>query len=132
MKKTVFMLCLMATTLLACHKHAAETDAYEVAIAIKKPTADGVAPLNQIMPVEVTFTRNGGGLIHNVLIQIIDSKGVVSTTVKSGHVHESSPYNYVEAAALKPTIAGDYTLKVTTTDDAQLQPNVKEQKFTVK
>jgi hypothetical protein len=132
MKKTIFMLILVATTFMACHKHDDANTTYDVTIAINKPTADGVATLNQIMPVDVTFTRNGGGTIHNVLIQIIDSKGVVSTTVKSGHVHENSPYSYVEASALKPTIAGDYVLKVTTTDDANLQPNVKEQKFLVK
>jgi hypothetical protein len=132
MKKTIFMLILMATTLLACHKHAAETDAYEVAIAIKKPTADGVAVLNQIMPVEVTFTRNNGGTIHNVLIQILDNKGVVVKTVADNHAHTASPYTYSEASAYKLTAVGDYVLKVTSTDDAKLQPNVKEQKFSVK
>jgi hypothetical protein len=132
MKKTVFMLILMATSLFACHKHAAETGAYEVTIAINKPTADGVATLNQIMPVDVKFTRNNGGTIHNILIQILDNKGVVVSTVTDNHAHTASPYTYSEASAYKPTAVGDYVLKVTATDDAKLQPNVKEQKFTVK
>jgi hypothetical protein len=132
MKKTILMLFLMATTLLACHKHDDAGTTYDVAITINKPTADGTATLNQVMPVDVLFTRNGGGTIHNILIQILDNKGVVSTTVKDGHVHQASPYNYIEASALKPTIAGEYVLKVTTTDDSNGQPNVKQVNFTVK
>jgi hypothetical protein len=132
MKKTFLMLFLMATTLMACHKHDDAGTTYNVAITINKPTAEGVVALNQTMPIDVLFTRKDGGTIHNILIQILDNKGVVSTTVKSGHVHEASPYNFIEASALKPTIAGDYVLKVTTTDDSNLQPNVKQINFTVK
>jgi hypothetical protein len=132
MKKAFLMLFLMATTLMACHKHAAETGVYTVAISINKPTADGVAIVNQIMPVDVKFTRNDGGTIHNILIQILDNKGVVVSTVTDNHAHTASPYTYSEASAYKPMAVGDYVLKVTATDDAKLQPNVKEQKFTVK
>jgi hypothetical protein len=130
MKKILFSLILTSIVMLnACHNHN-ETGDYIVAIAINKPTDNQTVTKNTALPIEVVVTRADNQTVHNVKVEILDSKGATVETLIDKHYHASGKATYTEGG-YKPTATGSFKLRVTSTDDDKLQPNTKEVSFTV-
>ena len=83
------------------------------------------------MPIDVAFKRNGDSIIHNILLEIVDNKNAVVQTILEQHAHVKGTFNFSDVSAFKPTTAGSFKFRATTTDDDKLQPNTKEILFTV-
>ena len=98
-------------------KHASTGSEYKVNIDIVKPGENTIIDVDTDMEVEVTYTHETHGeIIHNVLIDIVDSDGNQVAKLLEEHVHSDMPYTYSNAAAWKTTTPGTYTLRAMTTD----------------
>ena len=136
MKDLLFIFAL-GLSVAACH-HASvedndpvEVGAYVVSITVNKPTANSTVTKGNFMPIDVAFKRNGDSIIHNILLEIVDNKNAVVQTILEQHAHVKGTFNFSDVSAFKPTTAGSFKFRATTTDDDKLQPNTKEILFTV-
>lgn len=130
MKKTVLGLFAIAILgLVACHEHDDATP-YVVNIAINKPTENQVVVKNNTLLIDVFLTRDNNQTIHNVKVEVTDTNGINIETLINKHYHSAGNASYTNDT-YKPQSVGVYKLKVTTTDDDDLQANVKETRFVV-
>ena len=103
-----------------CHSH--DMGMYVVAINIHKPTANQSFVAQQVLPLDVSLRRDDGSTIHNVKVEVLDSAGTAKAVLIDRHLHRSGTVAIVDSAYVL-TEKGRFSLKVTTTDDNQMQPN---------
>jgi signal peptidase I len=115
---------LLVIVFTACKK-----EGYVVTITFQKPTANAVIPKGQAVPIDVIVSR-GSDIVHNVLVEVYDDKGILVEKLHEKHYHSREPVNYVENAYIPKNI-GTYFLRVTSTDDDGLQPNASNLSFKV-
>ncbi len=122
-------LCLFSISFIACHKDNAP---YEITFAVKN--AAGTATLDgevgEEMTFDVTFTHATQGTIHNVKVAVLDAAKKELKVLESKHAHASKTYN--TKLKYTPSVAGNYFLEVSSTDDAGGAPNMTSVSFTVK
>lgn len=114
----------------ACHKQ--DTLPYVIAFDVKNASGgtvlDGV--VSSEMTFDITFTHNSKSTIHNVKIAILDANDKEIKILEEKHAHVTATYN--TKLKYKPTAAGNFKLKVSSTNDAGLEPNEKVLPFVVK
>ena len=110
----------------------AEDDAtpYIVNFTFSKPSLT-TATKNQFMPIDIRFDRNPAGYIHNVKVEIFDSKGGLVQKLIENNVHVFRTYTYSSTDAFKPLTAGEFTIRASTTAENGKQENKKEINITV-
>ncbi len=128
---TLFLILMLGST--SCTEFIPlEDDAtpYIVNFTFTKPTSPTTTK-NQYMPIEIRFDRNPSGYVHNVKIEILDSKGVVVNKIFESTVHTFRSYTYSSTTVFKPLSIGAFKIKATTTDENSKQENTKSFDFTV-
>lgn len=115
----------------SCHKHEEEDGAYIVTITINKPTPNQSISKNTPIPIDLTVTRAENKVIHHLIVELFNPSGQLINTIINKHYHEEGTVSYSNNNILAPAFAGTYMLKVTSTDDAEGQPNTKEVNFTI-
>lgn len=127
MKKILYFFILLLV--ISCHKHDEEND-YVVSMTINSPTQNQAVNKNTALPIQIIITRPNQAIIHQIKIEIINNTKNTSETLVNKHYHSEGQVSFSKNDYILIS-SGNYTLKVTVTDDAGLQPNTKEVNFSV-
>ncbi len=126
---TLLPVLLMAASCNNDHDHEEETT-YPVLVEILKPSNGAVLEKGAAADVQVRFTREDQGTIHNVYVEVLNAAGAVVKTLYSFHVHQDAAFEWT--GAYTPDASGQFTLRASTTDlGAAPLSQKKEISFTV-
>jgi len=130
MKKILFLLFAVSVFTFSCKDDDMQEDGlYDVDISIGSPTEGVSVEIGHVLDIEVKFDRAENATIHNILIEVLDSDNNVIETLEDAHRHTAGTYTFT--GTYTTTAAGEFTLRATTTNDANEEPNVQETGFTV-
>jgi hypothetical protein len=131
MKKILFIISILATTFMACHKHD-DTTPYVITFDVKNAngTADLSGAVGKEMTFDVTFTHASNSTVHNVKVAVLDVNNKEIKVLEEKHAHSTATYN--TKLKYTPLVAGNFKLKAAATDDNEGQPNEKTFEFVVK
>ncbi len=91
-----------------------EESTYEVSVAIVAPTEGATVQAGEAFNVRVEYTRQDD-IIHNVQVDILDSRDTVVQTLISEHIHTEDTYVF-EKNDVIINEAATYRLRAMTTD----------------
>jgi hypothetical protein len=134
MRFRFLVLCVsyLAFFTLSCHKHTVDTaPTYVATISVAQPTEGQLVTRHQNLPVSITIERTNNQTIHNVLMEVLDNSDNVMNTIVNTHAHVNGKYSYENAAAHHAPTAGNFKLRITTTNDNKQEPNSKIVNFSV-
>jgi len=116
-------------SIMGCSKSEEASKSYDVAITITSPTSTSAYDASMPIPIDIGFSREGGGKIHNLTVEVKNQSGTVIETLVDRHVHQDSPYDYSLTDLTLAT--GNYTLDVVTSNLTDDQSATKASSFTV-
>lgn len=132
MKKFLLLFVLLTVVSFGCKDDDEQVDTpYEVSITIEQPTANAVMNVNDAMQVKVNFARGAEEVIHHVKIFVLDADGNTIETLLEDHAHVAGNYEYDNASAYTPTVAGTYKIKAVSHDMEGVHADPLEVEFTV-
>ena len=130
--KNIVLLFTLLFVFFACNKDERTPDeSYIVEIDIIQPEENAAISVGDNLPIEVRFSRPNNQIIHNVLIEILDSDGAVIRTIRNKHEHVNGEVTFKQNDAFTANETGRFTLKVETTNFEGEEPNDAIRSFSV-